>query len=73
MDNAVNVSGGANVSVVLGFAELCNQPFVDGNKLPWELDEERQPYKKGNMDADKKSTLFGAGVVGSLLLLLLAL
>ena len=41
MDNAVNVSGWANVSVVLGFAELCNQPFVDGNKLPWELDEER--------------------------------
>ena len=42
-------------------------------KEAWELDEERQPYKKGNMDADKKSTLFGAGVVGSLLLLLLAL
>ena len=42
-------------------------------KEAWELNEERQPYKKGNMDADKKSTLFGAGAVGSLLLLLLAL
>jgi hypothetical protein len=43
-------------------------------KEAWDLNEERQPsYQKGKMDEDKKSTLFGAGVVGSLLLLLLAI